>query len=265
MEDNAPKKSMLGNDLTVRAISGAVMIAIAAIAIYLGGHAFWFLLAIGAVAMQHEWAGLVQSPQHRKLSMLALFVPISIMSPFAAGPGFLALGLIAAAAVFVMVIERGWALASGVIYCGLPVLALLYLRGDPEDGLLLALWAMALVWATDIGAYFAGRSIGGPKLAPAISPNKTWAGLIGGMVAALATGFAMHFYAGLPFFLVVASPVLAVLAQCGDLLESGMKRKAGLKDSSNLIPGHGGVLDRVDGLVPVAIVAGATVAILQNI
>jgi len=249
----------------VRTVSGMAMGAIAATAIYLGGHAFWLLLAVGGVIMQHEWADLVQRPNNRKLAMFALFVPISIMSPFAAGPGFLALGLIAAAAIFVMVVDRGWALASGVLYSGLPVLALLYLRGDPDDGLWLALWAMALVWATDIGAYFAGRAIGGPKLAPGISPNKTWAGLIGGMVAALGIGLVMHIHTGLPAFLVFASPVLAILAQCGDLLESGMKRKAGLKDSSNLIPGHGGVLDRVDGLVPVAIVAGATVAILQNI
>ena len=258
-----PPELKRGNaDIATRTVSGIIMITIAAIALYLGGAAFWLLLAIGAVGMQHEWAGLVQRPRHRKLAMLALFVPLSIMSPFADGPGFLGLGMIIGAAAFVSVVDRGFALAAGIIYAGFPVLGLLYLRGD-EDGLTIAFWAMALVWATDIGAYFAGRSIGGPKLAPVISPNKTWAGLIGGMVAALGLGLAMHSAVDLPVFLALASPVLAALAQCGDLLESGMKRRSGLKDSGTLIPGHGGILDRVDGLVPVAIVAGLTVAIVE--
>ncbi len=263
-DDNIAPKPPRKNDLALRTISGIAMVAIAATALYLGGNAFWFLLAVGAVAMQYEWAGLVQRIKNRKLSMLALFVPLSIMSPLADGPGFLGLGLIVAAFLFVCVVERGTALASGLLYAGLPVLGLLYLRNS-EDGLILAFWAMAIVWATDIGAYFAGRTIGGAKLAPAISPNKTWAGLIGGMVAALVTGMLFHHYLALPFILAISSPVLAALAQCGDLLESGMKRQAGLKDSGDLIPGHGGILDRVDGLVPVAIVAGLTVAVLRYI
>ncbi|WP_164116886.1 phosphatidate cytidylyltransferase [Sphingorhabdus sp. Alg239-R122] len=259
MDDKVQK-----SDLGLRVISGVAMGVIALTALYLGGNAFWLLLAIGAVAMQHEWAALVERSKNRKLAMLALFVPISIMSPLAAGPSFLALGLIVAAFLFVCAVERGAALASGIFYAGLPVLGLLYLRAS-EDGLILAFWAMAIVWATDIGAYFAGRAIGGPKLAPSISPNKTWAGLVGGMAAALVTGLLFHIYAGLPAVLAFASPILAALAQCGDLLESGMKRKAGLKDSGNLIPGHGGILDRVDGLVPVAIVAAMIVAALRFI
>ena len=257
-----PELKPKNTDLITRTISAVAMIFIAAVALYLGGTAFWLLLAIGAVGMQHEWAALVNRPKHRKLAMLTLFVPISILSPFADGPGFLALGMIVGAAAFVGVVDRSFALASGLLYAGLPVLGLLYLRGD-ENGLTITFWAMALVWATDIGAYFAGRTIGGPKLAPVVSPNKTWAGLIGGMSAALMLGFAMHIIVNLPLFLALASPVLATLAQCGDLLESGMKRRAGLKDSGTLIPGHGGILDRVDGLVPVAIVTGLTVAIVE--
>ena len=136
---------------------------------------------------------------------------------------------------------------------------MIVLRRQP-DGLLLALWAMALVWACDIGAYFAGRSIGGPKLAPTVSPNKTWAGLVGGVIAAGVLGWALLRWAGLPAQLALASPVLAILAQLGDLYESALKRRAGVKDSGSLLPGHGGLLDRIDGLLPVAILVAALVA-----
>jgi phosphatidate cytidylyltransferase len=141
-------------------------------------------------------------------------------------------------------------------------MALIVIRRQPGgDGLLWALWALALVWATDIGAYFAGRAIGGPKLWPAVSPNKTWAGLIGGMAAASLFAAVLHTAAGLPLRLTVATPALAVLAQGGDLYESWLKRRAGAKDSGALLPGHGGVMDRLDGVVPVAPVAALLVAL----
>jgi phosphatidate cytidylyltransferase len=133
-------------------------------------------------------------------------------------------------------------------------MALIFLRQQEPDnfGLLLAFWALALVWATDIGAYFSGRAIGGPKLAPRVSPSKTWAGLGGGVLAALVLGFVLHRFAGLPIQLAAASGLLAVAAQLGDLLESAMKRRAGVKDSGSLLPGHGGVMDRLDGVATAA-------------
>jgi phosphatidate cytidylyltransferase len=118
---------------------------------------------------------------------------------------------------------------------------------------------LSLVWATDIGAFFAGRSIGGPKLAPKLSPNKTWAGLIGGIVAASLLAIVLHVQYGLPWRMTLATPFLAVLAQGGDLYESWLKRRAGVKDSGNILPGHGGLLDRLDGVVPVAPVAALLV------
>jgi phosphatidate cytidylyltransferase len=144
------------------------------------------------------------------------------------------------------------------------VLSLVLIR-QQHDGIVYAFWAMALVWVTDIGAYFAGRAIGGPKLAPAISPNKTWAGLIGGMVLAALFGIVMHFAYGLALRLTLASPLLAVIAQAGDLYESWLKRRAGVKDSGNILPGHGGVLDRIDGLVPVAPVAAVLVVVVPKL
>ncbi|HEX7743296.1 MAG TPA: phosphatidate cytidylyltransferase, partial [Sphingobium sp.] len=149
---------------------------------------------------------------------------------------------------------RSGPLALGIPYVCVPIAALLFLREQGPDGygLLLAFWSLALVWATDIGAYFAGRAIGGPKLAPRVSPSKTWAGLGGGVIAALVLGFALQATGRLPIQLAAASGLLAVAAQLGDLLESGMKRRAGVKDSGTLLPGHGGVMDRLDGVATAA-------------
>ncbi len=239
------------SDLATRTFASVGMIAVAATALWIGGFAFWLLVAVGALFMMAEWADLHKvSREHKRLAQLALTVPLAILSPLAAGAGFLAFGLIIGAAFFIVITTRLPKLARGILYCGFPALAVVFLRDRP-DGLLLAFWAMALVWACDIGAYFAGRTIGGPKLAPTISPNKTWAGLIGGVLSASVLGGVLQ-YAGLPLHLVLATPLLAVLAQVGDLYESQLKRMAGVKDSGNVLPGHGGVMDRLDGLVPVA-------------
>ncbi|MDM7957736.1 phosphatidate cytidylyltransferase [Blastomonas sp.] len=253
------RRTLFGNDLAVRTGSGVVLVVIAGVALWLGGIAFWLLLMAGALTMQHEWAGLVGRLERRRLAMLALMAPLSMLSPFADGPGFLSLGFILGGAFFIAAIDRSFRLAWGVLYCALPVMALLYLR-QQDNGLLLAVWTMATVWATDIGAYFAGRGIGGPKIAPSISPSKTWAGLAGGMVAALVFALVLRAQFDLPYILVLASAPLAAVAQMGDFLESWMKRQAGVKDSGALIPGHGGILDRVDGLVPVAPVVALLVA-----
>ena len=153
---------------------------------------------------------------------------------------------------FNMLKTVGWWLV-GVGYVAAPMLALAWLR-DLDHGLLV-LWVFFIVWATDIGGYFFGKAIGGPKLAPKLSPKKTWAGLLGGMAFSIAVGLLLHFVFGLVgglFVIVIASGLLAAWAQAGDLLESGIKRHFGVKDSGGLIPGHGGLLDRVDGLVFVA-------------
>lgn len=248
-------------DLGTRAAVGVALIALAAAALWFGGFAFWLLVTVAALLMIHEWGGLHgATPGQKRLAQYALMVPLAIMAPIAAGPSFLALGLVIGAGFFIAIVTRNGMLGAGMGYVGLPVLALVLLRGAP-DGLLLAFWTLALVWACDIGAYFAGRTIGGPKLMPAVSPNKTWAGLIGGVLAAGLFGLALAQW-GLPWPLVFTTPLLAVLAQAGDLYESWLKRRAGVKDSSSILPGHGGVLDRLDGLVPVAPVAALLVILL---
>ena len=155
---------------------------------------------------------------------------------------------------------RGWGAGwylSGFVYALVPALALLWIRERDAHGLNLLLWAFIVTWSTDIGAYFAGRRFGRRKLAPAISPGKTVEGLVGGVIAAAVLGGAWALATGLGIALLALAPVLALAAQAGDLFESSMKRRAGVKDSGSWLPGHGGVLDRLDGLAPVAVLTAA--------
>lgn len=251
MEEPAAPTPDKVNELQTRIVVGVMLIVAAVAAVYYGGILLWFLVVLMALGIMSEWAGLTGRQENRRLAMYALSVPLAIMSPWAAGPSFLGLGLIMGAAMFVAVFDRSLKLAAGVFYAGLPALAIIYLR-DIDNGMLIVFWTLALVWATDIGAYFSGRAIGGPKLAPQYSPNKTWAGLVGGVALTAVVSFALHIYWGLPFYMVLLSIPLAVLAQMGDLFESWLKRKAGAKDSGTIFPGHGGVMDRLDGLIPVA-------------
>jgi phosphatidate cytidylyltransferase len=157
-------------------------------------------------------------------------------------------------------IVRGWGAGwyiGGFFYALLPAIALLWVRGWDLERFYLLIWAFIVTWSTDIGAYFAGRTFGKRKLAPTISPNKTVEGLYGGIVAATLIGGAWVLATGLGTPLLALAPVLAVAAQGGDLFESGMKRRAGVKDSGAWLPGHGGALDRLDGLVPVAVLTAA--------
>jgi phosphatidate cytidylyltransferase len=176
--------------------------------------------------------------------------------------GFPWIDLIAAIAAPVIVSEcvhltprRPLARVFAIVYALAALVALLWLRHQPASGRETVLWIVVVVWATDIGAYFLGKLAGGVKLAPRISPGKTWSGLIGGMcwaaVASAAMGLA--FEQGATFGLAAIGVVLAIVAQLGDLLESAAKRDAGVKDSGHLIPGHGGLLDRIDGLVAVLV------------
>ncbi len=157
-------------------------------------------------------------------------------------------------------IVRGWGpswYVSGFFYALLPALALLWIRERDVHGLELLIWAFLVTWSTDIGAYFAGRRFGRRKLAPSISPGKTVEGLYGGIAAATLVGGAWALTMNLGVALLVLAPIFAVAAQAGDLFESRMKRRAGVKDSGAWLPGHGGALDRLDGLVPVAVLTAA--------
>ena len=192
----------------------------------------------------------------RTLTALVLIVA-ALLAAFQGGYVFAVVVAAAATAMFYewTRLARGWGplwYIGGLLYALLPALSLLWIR--ERAGIDLLLWVFIVTWSTDIGAYFAGRKFGRRKLAPAISPGKTVEGLYGGMVAAALLGGAWVLFAGLGKPLLAFPPLLAALAQAGDLFESSMKRRAGVKDSGSWLPGHGGVLDRLDGLVPVAVV-----------
>lgn len=222
MADGSPvaKKNA---DLPVRIASAVVMVAVAGLALWIGGPLWPLFVSVVALGVLWEWRGLVQGFQ----------------------------------------ISTGWQicwLAGGFLYIGIAALMMAALRllpFEPAHVILIAL--MLAVIGTDVGAYFAGRTFGGPKIAPAISPSKTWSGLFGGMIGAglgLVLGsYVTEGFADLGTKLAVG-PVIAVVAQAGDFFESWMKRRAGVKDSGRLIPGHGGLFDRVDGLLAVMFAIG---------
>jgi phosphatidate cytidylyltransferase len=186
----------------------------------------------------------------------AVMAPLAIAAVWYDFPWF---DLLMALAAVLMVVEwsrmvgglrrPGW-LAGGLLYIALAVLAAMWIRHDAKVGLPSFLWLLAVVWATDIFAFFSGRRFGGPKLAPRVSPSKTWSGLAGGMLAAAIVSAVCAAWAEADWWRLAAwGAMVAVVAQAGDLAESATKRRFGVKDSGQLIPGHGGILDRVDGLL----------------
>ncbi|MGD1880133.1 MAG: phosphatidate cytidylyltransferase [Kiloniellaceae bacterium] len=252
--------------LLTRILSAVVLAPLVLLPIWFGG--WWFIILMVATAglMGWEWARMVNGGQLGWPGVLLIAVLVLATAGFAllevrtiALPSFLVTGALLSAIAAVIRFKRRQAypfVFFGTLYIGGACLAFLWLRTVPEEGRNLVFWLLAVVWATDIGAYFAGRGIGGPKLAPRISPNKTWAGLIGGALSAGLVGvLAAGFLGRDATLLVVGGMILAVVAQAGDLLESWCKRRFSVKDSSHLIPGHGGILDRVDGLLAVLPVA----------
>jgi phosphatidate cytidylyltransferase len=252
-----PKKK---SDLALRSVTGIALIGIAMVCLVYGGDPFWVLLSGATLVMMAEWASLIAAERWQMwLAFLGLIVPMFLSEPHAAVPATASWYGLFATALCVFAFTRNARLVAGMLYAALPTLSLFYLHGQ-YDGIDLSFWTLAIVWSTDIGAYFAGRSIGGPKLAPVWSPNKTWAGLIGGMVAAIVVGFALTLVLHVQPRLAAFCGLLAVAAQTGDLFESMMKRRAGVKDSGWMLPGHGGVMDRLDGAVPVLCIVALIVA-----
>ncbi len=211
----------------------------------------------GRSGRAQRWADL-----RLRVASAAVLAPLALACVWVGGVSWYALLLLAGAGIcweWTQMARRDAAeLLAGLAYAGLAVLALASLRALPGVGRPAMIFLLAVVWSSDIGAYLAGRLIGGPKLAPRISPGKTWSGAAGGVAAVLAVGVAAAALWPVPAAPVVAAAaVLGVAAQAGDLLESAVKRHFGVKDSGRLIPGHGGLLDRLDGLMAAGLVAGA--------
>lgn len=259
--------ALSGTGFGIRLASALVLIPVALLAAILGSPFFDLLVILAGVLMAWEWARLIGEGRLLPPGALgigavaAAAAAVSLLSIQHALVVLVAGALLTGAVSGVGRGRGGWYLL-GVLYAGLPCCAVLWLRSQPM-GSETVLWLFGLVWATDTGAYLAGRSIGGPKLMPAVSPNKTWSGLIGGMTAAAVAGAVggLLIEGASPARLAVSGAVLAVVAQAGDLTESALKRRFGAKDSSRLIPGHGGVLDRVDGLVTVVLATALAAAL----
>ena len=254
----ADRPAVLGQ----RIVSALVLIPLALAGVYLGGRYLDGLVALFALAMAWEWVRVCHRGRFVASGLVVVLAAVAGVVAFRFGSLPVALGVLAAGAVAAALAAepsvRFWH-ALGAIYVGLPSLAILWIRGDAQPGLETLLWTLVLVWSVDTGAYLAGRTIGGPRLAPSISPKKTWAGLGGGLLAAALVGAFGALWLGLESWwpLAAIAAVLGMVEQGGDLAESAFKRRFGVKDSSNLIPGHGGVLDRVDGLLTVVVaVAG---------
>lgn len=244
----------MSQELKLRILSGIVMAAIVLAATWAGGLAFRLLAAAITLLVYYEWSTITQLSARQRLVgwMMSAILALAIVSGWI-GAAVVLLGAFLLIA-FVMSIASTEATVwfpAGLFYAGLSGITLAAIRGSDETGLAAMLFVFALVWATDILAYFTGRTIGGPKLAPKVSPGKTWSGAVGGAVAAMVAGagVALSLTDSAPIWIIPAAFVLSVASQAGDLFESFIKRRFGVKDSSRLIPGHGGVMDRVDGLV----------------
>lgn len=254
-------------DVWIRVASAVVLGPIVLLVTWLGGTPFAVICALGGMAMTWEWNGITRRRRNDAatiVGMLAVAASAILLPTY--GPTA-ALGVVVGGAVLAQALapDRRMVLGPGAatLYGGVSALALAILRADSITGLICIFWLFAVVWAGDVAAYFTGRMIGGPKLWPAVSPKKTWSGAIGGAAGALlASELLLWLTPGAAPVPLLLPLVLSVLAQAGDLGESALKRRFGAKDSSRLIPGHGGVMDRVDGLA-VAAVAGAAVGILR--
>ena len=244
-------------NLLVRVVAALVLAPLAIAIAYAGGWLWLGLVTLAAIGLYVEWLMIVgaRTPRVMAAGIVTLFGAAVWLGIGRIGATyvFVALGVIVAAMLSAH--RRGWA-ALGGCYAFAALIASVAVRLDQVWGFTALMFVLLIVWVTDIGGYFAGRGIGGPKLWPRVSPKKTWAGAIGGFVASLviAAGF-VAFGLGKTGPLLLLGAALSIASQLGDLFESAVKRRFGVKDSSHLIPGHGGLMDRLDGFVAAVVMA----------
>jgi len=268
-EHEAAPAAAAGQDsrnLVTRIAAALVLAPVAIVCAYIGGWVWTTLVTLAAIGLFVEWLMVTCAERNMGVTLSGV-VALALAAPFlAAGRVEAALVVLGLGLVAVAVrspVPRIWAIA-GYLYAAIAQLAAVVVRLDREAGLSALILVLLVVWATDIGGYFAGRAIGGPKLWPRVSPKKTWAGAVGGFAASLVVAAlfaAFGFARVIPMLLLAA--ILSIAAQFGDLFESAVKRHFGVKDSSHIIPGHGGLMDRLDGFVA-AIALAAIFGVLRG-
>jgi phosphatidate cytidylyltransferase len=253
-------------NLLVR-VAAALVLAPLAIAIaYAGGWLWTALVTLAAIGLYVEWLMIVGAARETRVITPGVIALVTAGLCFVEGridAAFIVLSIGFVAVAAIAQARRGW-IGGGFLYAAAAQAASVLLRLDSRNGFVALMFVLLIVWVTDIGGYFAGQGIGGPKLWPRVSPKKTWAGAIGGFVASLvvAAGFvALDF--GKAGWLLSLGALLSIVSQLGDLFESAVKRRFGVKDSSHIIPGHGGLLDRLDGFVA-AIVLAAILGLVRD-
>ena len=245
-------------NLVMRVIAALILAPLAIAIAYAGGWLWILLVTLAVIGLYVEWLTIVGLAREMPvvvsgIAALAVTGLCLAIGRIDAASGVLAIGL---AAVALLTRERRNWTAAGFFYAAAAEMASVLVRLDSVKGFVALIFVLLIVWVTDIGGYFAGRGIGGPKLWPRVSPKKTWAGAAGGFAASLAVAFGFAaFDLGKTGALLLLGAVLSVVSQLGDLFESAVKRRFGVKDSSHVIPGHGGLLDRLDGFVAAIIVA----------
>jgi phosphatidate cytidylyltransferase len=256
----APRRATGQREFALRVASAVVLAPIAIAVAYVGGWPFVLFWGAAAIGVWWEWSRLVAGEDATEA--FAIGVGGLVLAAALAGLGLFAaaIAVIGLAAIVVAVLaapERRLWTAVGVGYAGSILVAPVTLRHDPDYGFVAIVFLFSVVWVTDVMAYVVGRLVGGPKLAPRLSPNKTWSGAVGGALAAIVAGVATARAAGLDNWMMVSLVVLglSVCSQAGDIFESRLKRRHGAKDASQLIPGHGGLMDRLDGFVAAALAA----------
>jgi phosphatidate cytidylyltransferase len=265
---SAAMARMARNELALRVVSSAVLVPLAVGVAYLGGWPFAVFWAIAACGIFWEWRAILRDPGPTLKGLgecaIAVAGASATVGRVGAAAVFLGLGLLVEAVLATTTMLRLWA-AAGVLYAGSMLVACVLLRADAALGFVAIVFLFAIVWTTDILGYFVGRFVGGPKLWPRVSPKKTWSGAAGGACGAVIAGFAVAHYAHLanPLAAAALALVLSAASQGGDLFESAFKRRFGVKDAGHVIPGHGGIMDRLDGFLVAAVVA-AVIGIVRG-
>ncbi len=246
------------SDLARRTLSALIMIPVVVGLTFLGGLPFVLLWMAATAGILHEWSGVARLKPSLGYVLVGMCGIVGgATAIYLSAEEFVIPAVLAAILVCAVLTRRPTSGGAGVLIAAIAALPILILRGEDRIGLSAVLFIYAIVWCTDIGAYFVGRAIGGPKLWPRLSPNKTWSGAVGGALIGTLAGCGLLMGTGLRFApeTIVLGVVLSIAAQLGDLAESAFKRAFGVKDAGSIIPGHGGLLDRLDGFTAAVFVA----------